>query len=644
VKSKIPELIIRACRIPKKVVIRMGEISEAAYQEHIKPRAPEDLTPHGVLMLVVLITLILPSFLSPDYRVPPATTTLTLGSEVNRTIYSETTLFPEAGVNSTTLLNDTPFIPNRDWLSSNYRKYDFNRYAWNDSDGYHMKYDPHINFNEISFRHTEYIPLMNCSDVSIDVVIEGIEGEGVLYLQGWASGEWCLEERAIEAGNVSMTSLHLPLEQAKLGGASWLCPLIFDLGLGLEDGAHIIIRSVVIHVIFKSELCRVVIDLQNGEGESLYLNPYMTWNLRFPQLFFTYESDPDSLSMFHPFGVNDTLYLPPGIYEGLAKWDEFGQTTPNPLNWSSNVFFEVQEGSALHISIRMDAIRLDFDYSPKIVYSDLDVYFVHMPLYWISSDLAGSTLGNPFPEFLYIPAGTGELEVSISWAPLFHGLPIQIETTGIRITIDETNSFRNLMVHVRLPYVSVLGLALGVFEIAMLIMASILFCSSVIAFRRVFRYSNLRHRLNDTRLIPVVLLTTSVFVPWLMQVDQYPDTLFVGGKWVIWWATPFVVRWFDGLSGQLLVASQSWWEISFHSAIFLIVPVIYGWLVLARPEGEKLQRGFVLSLLLPYLVVLSALDYASATGSQLSVGLILVAIAFPIWVILYMLKRFGILS
>ena len=649
-KSKIPELIIRACRIPKKAVIRMGEISEAAYQEHIKPIKPDDLTPHGVLMLVVLITLVLPSFLNPLYTLSsaPATTTLTFGAEVNSTISSETTLFPEGGMNSTTLLNNTPFIPNRDWYLDNYREYDFNRYAWNDSDGYHMKYDPQINFNEISFRRVEYVPLAYCSDVSISVVIEGIEGEGGLYLQGWASEEWSLEERVIEAGNVSITSLHLPLDQAKLGGASWLCPLIFDLQVGLKEGAHIIIRSIVIHAIFKSELCRVAIDLQNGEGESLYLNPYMQWNVRPPQLFLTYENDLDSLSVFQTFRVNDTLYLPPGIYEGLARWEEPGWTMPNPLNWSSNVFFEVQEGRALHISIRMNAVRLDFDYSPKMVYSDLDVYFRDWSLYWISSDLAGSTLGNPFPEFLYIPAGTGELEVSISWAPLFRGPSTQNTDSGIRshiwITIDETNSYRNLVVHIRLPFVSVLGVALDVSEIAMLVLAGILLCSSVIAFRRIFRYSNLRHRLNDTRLIPVVLLTTSVFVPWLMQVDQYPDTLYIGGKWVVWWATPLVVRWFDGFSGQLLVARQLWWETSFHSTIFLIVPIIYGWIVLARPEDQKLERGFALSLLLPYLVVLSALDYAVATGSQLSLGLIFAAIAFPIWVVLYALKRFGILS
>jgi hypothetical protein len=654
VKLKIPELIIRACRIPKKAVIRMGEISETAYQEHIKPIKPEDLTPHGVLMLVVLITLVLPMLLDPSYSLylgpyhAQETTTLTLGSEVNSTISSETTLFPEDGMNSTTLLNNTPFIPNRDWHSTNFREYDFNRYAWNDSDGYHMKYDPQINFNEISFRRIEYVPLTYCSDVSIDVVMEGIEGEGGLYLQGWASEEWSLQERVIEAGNVSITSLHLPLDQAKLRGASWLCLLAIDMQVGLKEGAHIIIRSVVIHAIFKSELCRVAIDLQNGEGESLYLNPYMQWNVRSPQLFLTYENDSDSLSVFYPFGVNDTLYLPPGIYEGLARWEEPGWIMPDPLNWSSNVFFEVQGGSALHISIRVNTVRLGFDYSLKMVYRYLHVYFMNMELYWIDSELAGSTLGNPFPEFLYIPARTGELEVYVSWAPLFHGPPEQSLDSGIRssfrVTIDETNSYRNLVVHITLPFVSVLGLALGVREIAMLTMAGILLCSSVIAFRRIFRYSNLRHRLNDTRLIPVVLLTTSVFVPWLMQVDQYPDTLYIGGKWVVWWATPLVVRWFDGFSGQLLVARQPSLETSFHSTIFLIVPIIYGWIVLARPEDQKLERGFVLSLLLPYLVVLSALDYAAATGSQLSLGLISAAIAFPIWVVLYALKRFGILT
>ncbi|MHA3961991.1 MAG: hypothetical protein AM325_000510 [Candidatus Thorarchaeota archaeon SMTZ1-45] len=645
-KVRIPEIILRACRIPKKAVIRMGEISEAAYNEHIKPRMSEDLTPHKILTFVILVTILLPSFLNLSYRVPPATS-FTLEAEVSNTTYSETMLFSENGVNSTVLLNNTPFNPDREW--SLFEEYDFNRYAWNESDGYHMTHDPLTIYSVVSFTHREYIPIKNCSDVSIHVVVEGIVGEAGLYLEGFASEERAVEECDIDAGAISVASLHLPLEEARVGGTNWLCPLIFNIQFGLSAGAHIIIRSVVIQAVFESELCRVIIDFQTSDGQSLFRNPYMSIIDTNPQLFFTYDNDSDSLSLFSPDGINDTLYLLPGKYEGIANWG-WNATAPDPLHWSPNVFFEVQDGNAQHVSIRMYTIRLDFEVTPRIVYRSLSVRFMDEQIYYLTPNIIGSTLEIPFPEFLYIPGGTGTLTIRYySWSP-YEPLSGQtfnpdtssrIETTVI---IDETNSSRNLMFRVILPYLPVFGVALGAGEIILLSMVIVLLCLSFIAFRRVFRYSNLRHRLNDTRLIPVLLLTTSLFVPWHIQMGPYLDTLYIGVEWVVWWATPLMVRWYDGLSGQVLVASHPWIDTFFHSTLFLLIPIIYGWFVIARPEGEKLERGFILSLLLPYLVVLSALDYASATGSVPSVGLVLVMIAFPVWVIRYLLKRFRVLN
>ncbi|MFW9795768.1 MAG: hypothetical protein ACFFE2_01910 [Candidatus Thorarchaeota archaeon] len=650
VKDKISEIIIRACRIPKKAAIRMGEISEEAYKKHIKPKLSSDHLPYKAFILIILFTTLLPSFLTFSYRFTPATS-VTLESETNDSTYSEMLSYPQSGVNTTVLFNSTPFNPGREMDSFSY--YDFNKNAWNASDGYHLEYDPFSEWSGVSFHHREYVPILNCSDVSIHVVIEGIEGKAGLYLEGFASDKSIWQEAEIDAGMVSETTLHLPIVQAKvvakLGLGSWLCPLIFKVGLELEEGTHIVIRSVTIQAFFEIDLYPVIFDFQDGDGESLYQNPNML-NIRTnPQLYLTVDNDSETLSLFTPDDVNKTVYLPLGTYEGVAYW-RFDYATPNPLNWSSNVFFEVQSGTALHVSIIMYTIRIDLEFTPKIMFKYLSVDFMEERIYNFEQFILDTTLENPLPTSLFIPGGTGTLRFEyFSWSPYAPQTgttfnPPSSSKVETIITIDETNSSRNLMIHINHPYLSVLGVALGVGEILMLIMAIVLVCSSVFAFRGVYRYSNLRHRLNDTRLIPVTLLTISVFIPWMVKLNPYPDALYNGGGRVVWWVTPLMIRWYNGFSGQISVASNPWFSSFVYSVTFLLIPIIYGWFVISRPESDKLERGFVISLLLPYLAVLSALDYTSSTGCQPSIGLILVLLAFPIWLVRYLFKRVGLLS
>jgi hypothetical protein len=296
------------------------------------------------------------------------------------------------------------------------------------------------------------------------------------------------------------------------------------------------------------------------------------------------------------------------------------------------------------------AIRLDIEIAPNLLYHDLSVHFLGDLIYYLPSDIVGSTLLLPPPDLLYIPAGQGVLTVRLdTWSPFQPttgwGLqPRQNHNVEVQINIDETNRSRNLLLRINLPFIPLFGVIMGAGELSIMAMITLIFTGTFISFRRILLHSNIRHRLTDSRFLPLVLMILSMLIPWLRQDIVYTHSLHTGVHWLVWYGLPFMIRWSDGLLGQILLVEPILLNAFTSSILFLMIPIIYGIFSLSKPESEKFDRGFLLALLCPYIVAFVALDYAAYTGGVPTIGLYLAVTALPVWILRIVLRRFGIVK
>ena len=402
---------------------------------------------------------------------------------------------------------------------------------------------------------------------------------------------------------------------------------------------------------FAAKLSRVQIDVQNTENVSLYENPSMKSLQSPPQIMLVRNNDTDSAAIYSPNRVDDELYLPSGAYEGVTYWQFFDQEPPDPNNatsWHPNVNFTILNDTASEINIKLFVIRLDIDLSPNILLSGVSVFFMEDYPYSLYHHIVGSTLDFSIPDYIYIPGGSGSLSIWLTtWSPFspilgWYWRPTQGFQINAQTCLDLDNSTTNLRLNVALPYVTIGGIVLGLGDFVLLIVVGCLLIGAAVTLHRALRYSELRHRLSDSRLIPIVLLGLSVFLPWSMQLVKVTNSIYDGVYWISWFSEPFMIRWTDSTSLQILCATPDWWTATVISTFFLFIPLFSACLSLSKPEKEEFDRVFALALFLPYLVIKVGFDLFVLTLDTISIGPLLVLAALPVWLVRIALRRIGI--
>jgi hypothetical protein len=674
VKEKKSSFLSRACRLPGKAMHRVSELSETIYKEHFRHARPKGNIPYKFLIIATVLLIYQPWFPSLSFAIPPQVN-LTLRNTGNSVPSCQVSQNPETGLTHAVLLNNTPFALSNEWdvypfLTGS--DFDINKNAKVESDGYHLEYHS-AGYTSLFLSRVMQIPIFNYSDISVSVETEGISGNGGIRVEAFAGPTSNVAETAVLPNNAYMLNVSAPLEEARQATSSWLETIKFHLEFALTNNTEIIIKSVVIEANFTTNLSRVQLDVQNTENCSLYENPY-TKEIDSPlKIIIVQNNDSSSVAVYTPRRVNDELYLPPATYEGVSYWD-YGyhdSQAPDPTNatsWKPNVDFTVNEDAALMVAVRLSTIRLNINVSPRLLLRHIFIQYANdsecsrCSEYSISTDIVGSTLYTEYsryfylgstlyteyPESFYLPGIDSRLYLSISFwhslSPWTGQYPSYAQSYDI-YEVDQINmnsTSMNIDVSVTFSFVTIGNMVLGLGEFLLMTTDVILIAWSVITIRRELRHSDLRHRLSDSRLLPILLLIASVFLPWSIQWNSTAGPGYDGVYWVLWFSTPLMIRWTDGTAIQVLSALSGWWYASLISTNFLILPIFYSCFSLSSPEGNRFNRKFAVALLMPYMVVLSGFYYSVLDITTISVGPLLAIAALPVWLLRLALRRLGI--
>jgi hypothetical protein len=458
-------------------------------------------------------------------------------------------------------------------------------------------------------------------------------------------------ESTLETGQIYQFNISAPLAAARQSASSWLSTIFFVFQVGFSESAHAIIRSVVVTASFTGKLCRTQIDIQSTENVSLYSNPSISFLLTPLQILLVRNNETDTFARYTPNRMNDVIYLPLGSYEGMTYWQFIGQEPPDPENttsWHRNVNFTVVEDIALEVQVKLFVIRLDIDVSPNVLLRSIGIFFQEDFSYSIPQEIFGSTLFTPILDSFYIPGGVGTFRIYLNtWSALSPEMgwawsPSQWLHISAETYLDDTNSSRNLQLSVVLPYMTASYTVLGPGDVVLFAVEGLLLLGFVMSMNRSLRHSDLRHRLTDSRLLPIVLLGLGIVLPWSVQLASFPNSSYDVVYWISWFSMPFMIRWTDSTPMQVLCSIADWWNASLFSTFLLFVPLFYACLSLASPETEGFDRTFALALFLPYLIVLNGFNHAVLSLDTISIGPLLILAALPIWLVRIVLRKLGV--
>jgi len=655
-RNRLSALIARACRLPRDVAGRVGNLSDSLSKERLKAIQSQNNIPYKYLTVAIILLLYLPWMISLTYGIPPQVE-ITFGNEVDSEPYCSVISSSEVGVTHAVLQNNTPFTLTDEWTmdyNTYWKEYDFNKYGWNDSDGYHFASSPY-DYSIIVLEHRMQIPIANYSELTASVDIEGISGAAGIYFEIFADNQIAVQEADILSSNITKVNVTAPLDAARIVSNSWLSTIVCRLQIGLSEGAHVKLRGIVIDAEFTGKMSRVQFDIKSTENVSLFENPYMKYLEYSPQIIVVQNNDSSSAAIYSPCRVDDELYLPLGTYEGVSVWDYNepfeDQDLIDPSNsteWTPDVHFEVSEDTSLEVDVRFFVLKLEFYISPSVIFNSVQIYFNDDYRYILSTDIIGSTLYYNIPDFLYIPGEISALSIRMStWSSLrprtgWGWTPSEQFRIEEDITYSMDNDSRNLQLHVTLPYTVVGNALIGLGEYVVLAAVVLLVVGFIISLRRTLSYSDLRNRLSDSRVLPLLMLSASVFLPWSLQFAEPASSGFDGVSWVSWFSMPFMIRWSDSTAIQLLLSVPDWVYVTWISILFLFIPLFYGYLSLSSVETEVFNKTFALALFLPYLVVLSGFNFSAISLETISLGPIIALAALPVWLLRLGLRRLGL--
>ncbi|TFG31287.1 hypothetical protein EU528_06560 [Candidatus Thorarchaeota archaeon] len=332
-----------------------------------------------------------------------------------------------------------------------------------------------------------------------------------------------------------------------------------------------ILQNVVVWADFDTLLSPVVLDIRSTDGQNLYDDKSPRSSLYSPlRLTINRHSDDSTGSLFVAF-QNRTLYLPPMNYSFTTAW---AYSSYPRCHFNITVQPDIESVCLIHVFvIRIDLeINTDFPFLHLEIGPDGDSF----PTY--SGDFHSSQI----PKYVFLHPIYGiEIEVD-SLSPLSESnyYNRDIFASG---GINPLNGSNNLNVKVSMPYVPVLGLYVTTQDFIQISVAIVLFTVIIL---RVFLFLNTkkpRTSWKDPRLIPIVLLGLTAFIPWLSTTNTSAGSLGASVNVASFGVFPLIVGWTN--SGSIFLALHSSGVIwAIVSLFFFWIPLLYANYAMTPPS------------------------------------------------------------
>ena len=546
---------------------------------------------------------------------------VTQGQEVDWNNGFDITTIPYAGGNEALLLNETPYDDSPIWDTGSYF---LEAQTSLEEDGYTISISGPINgLGFFSCMTSTSVSIPDINKLLFSVILDGIEGScnvtlsigfTALGVELWTD----LFERSLTSslarGETINLTISAPIDLLKTISPVWLPKAAMTIFFTGTPSAKVKIKETTIKAISDKPLYPMTIDAIATTGESLY-SSYLTRYLRYPPVLYLNRSDGIGSPAILLRRSNYTIFLPQGQYPSLAGWYNYDRY--NPIIDGLNVTLDVLPDEMIHLQLKMRAYRLDITSNPPIPFRSLTIRDSDV------DNILDTSFGySPWPEHLYLPPDEGDISITV-----------RFDQWHLRTQTSFSEGYTHTFSFTSPLTINIFGLMLS---LGQLLDIGLIFLIFILIMKRWFVLTaqmNRRALIFDERFVPLVMLISSFFFPWISYSDYsvYQSSFFV--------ALPVRALTFQGNIVFTAISFGEWIIIGLLALVLLWAPFIVLLFQLPTPQSKSSDRRTVKLLLLPFLYGLFFLVGVLLSGSTLGLGVILAMLGLPIWLLQQLLRR-----
>ena len=412
----------------------------------------------------------------------------------------------------------------------------------------------------------------------------------------------------IAIGTVPQTiTLEPDMERVYFRENDW----ISHCSIRVVPGTPIEFQNIVMWAEFETPLSPVVLDWESTDGEDLHDNSFMRWMMHYtPRLEIRRQGDAEALNLEARF-QNRVIYLEPMNYSISTSWNGRIQSI-------SELNLTISENVTTLCTFRMKAVQVNFSMNSEIPLIRLTITDNRYSYYQIY-DL--NLLGSEFPEYLFLPPSNNVFVSIVSIHPLneldrIHGDIRIAEDVSIDGTFHQN-------IEVAMPYLNLLGFIVTPQDLIQISLSILLF--SLVILRMLLYLNSKKPRVswNDPRLIPIVLIGLTSFLPWFSSSREaflyFNTTIYVQSLGIF----PLLACWTE--TGGVFLAIPSYglsW--AFVSLILFWIPLLFANNLTTPPSDLKENYLAPLFLFSPLLLFTFLQDGVFSLGPSLFILSVLI--------------------
>ncbi|MFX0056407.1 MAG: hypothetical protein ACFFAD_15875 [Candidatus Hermodarchaeota archaeon] len=471
--------------------------------------------------------------------------------------------------------------------------------------------------SEVTYSYYLNLPVQDFRNVSFHFEAEVLTGSAELSMS-IRYDRWWMEVGRSEVSSVANQGELLKLDalapQSLFDPAytDWMIQALLGIRVRTESQGHILIRGVLAEAASSTDLNKVIIDIQDGEGSSLFQNMFTRKLDKYPAINISRDSESE-FALIMPRSPNETIFLPSGNYSGFYGWKGYYD-----LEDRHSFNITASEGFDSRWVFKLPTLRLHLFLSPSIP-TYIDIEYGSLDRLYHFWDLRP-----PFPDFLYLPANAESLQVEVG-GMIGHW-------TFERLSI-EADGKTDIILRANFPFFSFLGIALAPGWIVLVLFLIGLVIVLAVSVQKASAPIDIIAVLKKPRISPFIFLLSASVLPWSVTshvrssvsgpVTEYqsimyplcqewkwsldaliiPEMVTIGVIWVFVFFTYWVPLWISYL--RLRERKQKIWDVTLFGSLLVPTSIV----VWAHLAGSSLEIGSLLVLSTPIIWLIESLIY-----------------------------------
>ncbi|MFW9968249.1 MAG: hypothetical protein ACFFEA_13925 [Candidatus Thorarchaeota archaeon] len=392
----------------------------------------------------------------------------------------------------------------------------------------------------------------------------------------------------------------------------WMIQALLGIRIKTDSQGSILIKGVLTEATSSKDLNKVVVDIQDGGGSSLFQNEFTRRLDKYPAINLSRDSDSE-FALIMPRSPNETIFLPSGNYSGFYGWKGYYD-----LEDTHRFNITLSSGYDSRWVFKVPTLRLHLFLNPSIpIYINIEYDSLNRLYYFWD-------LRPPFPDFLYLPSNGESLEVEVG------GMIGQWIFERLSIEVDGES---DIILRANFPFFSFLGIALAPGWILLVLFLIGLMVVLAVSIQKAAAPIEITAILRKPRIIPFIFLLSASILPWSAishvrstvsgPVTEYhaimfplcqelkwsldsliiPEMITIGTIWMFVLVTYWVPLWISYL--KVRERNHRIWDIAFFGPLLMPTSIV----IVTHLAGFNLGIGSFLVVFAPIIWLIESLIY-----------------------------------